>query len=135
MSKAEFEQDSNVVDIAEAMNHIRIFREGAFDAQPVGVQAEILKARIRRVVVRENGVYVEIFGKPPELILKQLDGTAEKENPAGVSRSNLSDFRTGSKLAPGRIVLRSVASSSLPADRRLGRSPAHPALAPCLRSS
>ena len=102
--KADSERNSNVVDIAEAMNHMRIFREGAFDAQPVAVQAEILKSRIRRIVVRENGVYVEVFGRTPEQVLQRLGGIGEKENPTGAPRSNLSEIRTAFKLVhPARF--------------------------------
>jgi hypothetical protein len=65
--KADYARISNVVDISNVMSILKDFREGAFDALPVAAQAEILKSRIRRIVVRENGIYVEIFGAKSEL--------------------------------------------------------------------
>lgn len=64
--KQDYEHSCKVVDISEALKLIQIFKTGAFDALPMSTQAEILKERIRRVVVQENGLYVEFFGKQPE---------------------------------------------------------------------
>lgn len=44
-------------------------KAGAFECQPIAVQAEILKNRIKRIVVQDNGVIVEIYGQKPELIM------------------------------------------------------------------
>ena len=60
-SRNDLERTSNVVDIGNVMEFIRVFRE-AFDPQPLSVQAEILRHRIRKMVVREGGVFVEVFG-------------------------------------------------------------------------
>jgi site-specific DNA recombinase len=65
--KGDYARISNVVDISNVMSILKDFREGAFDALPVSAQADILKSRIRRIVVRENGIYVEIFGAKTEL--------------------------------------------------------------------
>ena len=45
--KRDLAQTNNVIDISGVLEFIRIFRESAFDAQPVAAQAEILKNRIR----------------------------------------------------------------------------------------
>jgi hypothetical protein len=81
------ETSSNVIDISGVMEFVRVFRESAFDAQPVAAQAEILKNRIRRISVRENGIYVEIYGRSPEPVLIVLDEKKAQKNlaqsPAG----------------------------------------------------
>jgi len=56
--KNDYEHSSNVVDISEALRLIQVFKNGAFDNLPVSAQAEILKDRIRRILVQDNGVYV-----------------------------------------------------------------------------
>lgn len=66
--KEEYANSNNVVDVSEALEFIRIFREGAFDAQPLAVQAEILKSRVKRVLVKDNGVSVEIYGRRSDII-------------------------------------------------------------------
>lgn len=71
--RADYARISNVFDISSVMNFIREFRDGAFEALSVAAQAEILKSRIRRIVVRENGVYIEIFGAKPEFGLGQFE--------------------------------------------------------------
>ena len=76
---------------------VKIFKDGGFEAQPVSVQAEILKNCIRRIVVRENGIYVEIFGKAPEVIFGKL-GESSKKNDQNSSRSILSGVRPVSRL-------------------------------------
>jgi site-specific DNA recombinase len=89
--KAEYERVANVVDVSEAFEYIKIFKNGAFDAQPVTVQAEILKNRVRRIVVKEDGVYVEIYGRKPELVIKSLGQNEGIKKPAvlGSSRSGV----------------------------------------------
>lgn len=59
--KQQYERSKNVVDASSAFNYLRIFREN-FDKQPVGLQAEILKDYIRRIIVMDDGVMVEVFG-------------------------------------------------------------------------
>jgi hypothetical protein len=61
------------------MEFLREFRDGAFEAQPMAAQAEILKCRIRRMIVKNDGVYVEIFGRKPESVLRLLDGEGSSE--------------------------------------------------------
>jgi DNA invertase Pin-like site-specific DNA recombinase len=68
--KSDYSKSNNVVDVSEAMEFIRIFREKAFDKQPVAAQAEILKSRVKRLIVRDNGIIaVEIFGRKQETIM------------------------------------------------------------------
>ena len=76
----DYDRVNNVVDISETMEFLREFRDGAFEAQPVAVQAEILKCRIRRIVVKPDGVYVEIYGRKPESVLR-FAGEAEIKSP------------------------------------------------------
>jgi len=94
----EFDQANNVVDISDAMEFLKVFREGAFDALPVSAQAEILKNRVRRIVVREDGVFVEIYGRAPERILRLLDGGLKKEHPTQTPERSRTGVRTVSKL-------------------------------------
>ena len=63
--KQDLARTDNVVDISGVIGLIKEFRDGAFDAQPVAAQSEILKSRVRKIVVRENGVHIEIFGENP----------------------------------------------------------------------
>jgi site-specific DNA recombinase len=99
--RQDYDQSSNVVDISSVLELMKIFRAGAFDAQPVAAQAEILKGRIRRMIVRDGGVYVEIYGRAPEPIMRLAgDGNSEIKNPTanpllGGTRSGV---RTVSKL-------------------------------------
>lgn len=72
--KMECERTSNVIDVAAAMEYLRTFQEGAFDAQPVSAQAEILRSHIRKIVVGENGVIVEVYAsRRPEQKLGSVD--------------------------------------------------------------
>ena len=90
--KREYQESNNVVDISGAMEVVRVFREKAFDAQPVATQSEILKSRVRRIVVRENGVHVEILGRSPErsvLWSQSPDKTAPTVTPLAGSRSGV----------------------------------------------
>ncbi len=89
--KLDLERTCNVIDISGVMDFIRVFREGAFDAQPVAAQTEILKNRIRRIVVRENGVYAEYYCRKPELVWSRPSDGQKVENPA----SSLAGFRSG----------------------------------------
>jgi site-specific DNA recombinase len=66
--KSEFSRSSNVVDVSTAFEFLKIFRNGAFEAQPVAVQAEVLRNRIKRIIVKTDGVVVEIYGRKPELV-------------------------------------------------------------------
>ncbi len=82
--KQEFERTNNVVDITEAIKMLRIFKDGAFDAQPVAAQAEILRCCIRRIVALGNGNYrVEIFGHTPEVILGRIGENSKNEGQKG----------------------------------------------------
>ena len=88
----DLETTSNVVDIGNVMEFIRIFRE-AFDTQPLSVQAEILRHRIRRLVVREGGIYVEVFGGKSEPSLLTLGNDISKiKNP---TQDSLAGSRSG----------------------------------------
>jgi len=77
--KQDYERTNNIVDISEVMEFLREFRDGAFEAQPMAAQAEILNCRIRRMIVKNDGVYVEIFGRKPESVLRLLDGEGSSE--------------------------------------------------------
>ena len=100
--KRDCAKASNVIDISSVLTFLQIFRNGAFDALPVAAQAEILKDRVRRIVVRENGVYVEIFGRKSEpVLLRALDGGGGNYEGSKV-RSSTSNVRTVSKLARSR---------------------------------
>lgn len=74
----DFEQTGNVVDISSVSEYVRIFREKAFNAQSLAAQVEILKNRIRRIVVREGFVYFEIYGREPQRVLN-LSKLGQKE--------------------------------------------------------
>lgn len=91
--KNDLKRISNVVDISEVMDFLRVFREKAFDAQPISAQAEILKNRIRRIVVKSNGIYVEIYGKSPELIFDFSEGL-KNEHPTQTPAGSRSGVRT-----------------------------------------
>ncbi len=65
---------------------------------PFSVRAEILKERIRRIVVQENGLYVEFFGKQPEYVSGIFDGYGKKEN-LSAARSTPAGVLTTFKLA------------------------------------
>ncbi len=67
--KVEFSNSNNVVDISEAMAYIRIFRDKAFYKLSVRAQADILKGRVRRIVVKDHGILaVEIFGRKQGMV-------------------------------------------------------------------
>ena len=97
--KTEYESRKNVVNVESAYEYLKIFRNGAFDSQPVSVQAEILRLRVRRIVVQDNGVTVEIYGKKPEMLVVGGSGSKIK-NPTANSLlgSTRSGVRTVSKL-------------------------------------
>ena len=57
------------MDVATAFEYLKIFKNGAFDNQPLEVQAEILKFRVRRIVVQDDGVTFEIYGRKPEVMV------------------------------------------------------------------
>lgn len=103
--KEDCKSSSNAIDISEALRVVKIFKDRAVEAQPVSVQAEILKNCIRRIVARENGIYVEIFERAPEVIFGQL-GEISKKNDQNSSRSILSGVRPVSRLVrPERFEL------------------------------
>ncbi len=89
--KAEYESRRNIVDVSAAFEFLKIFREGAFEIQPVSVQTEILRMRIRRIVVQDNGITVEIYGRKPELILMGSEKGQKTKNPTlpGGTRSGV----------------------------------------------
>ncbi len=95
--KAEYESRRNVVDVATAYEYLKIFKNGAFDSQPLAVQAEILKLRVRRIVVQDDGVTVEIYGRKPEVILLGSERSQKTKNPTGLGSPG-SSVRTDSKL-------------------------------------
>ena len=90
------------------------FRSG-FDALPVSAQAEILKNRVRRIVVREDGVYAEIYGRAPERILRLLDGGLKKEHPTQTPEGSRTGVRTVSKLV--EVTGIEPATSNMPCSR------------------
>jgi DNA invertase Pin-like site-specific DNA recombinase len=99
--RQDYDRANNVVDIADAMESIKVFREGGFEAQPLAAQAEILKKRIRRMVVREGGVYVEIYGKEIDPGFRHSDeggSGARKSALSSLSGSTRPFSRTVSKL-------------------------------------
>ncbi len=99
--KQDYDKANNIVDVSSVMGWIKIFREGAFEAQSVAAQTEILKNRIRRMVIRDCGVYVEIYGKKPEPVLGFVsEGDSEIKNPTALSLSGSqrSGVRTVSNL-------------------------------------
>jgi hypothetical protein len=79
--KAEYESRRNVVNVESAYEYLKIFKNGAFDSQPLSVQAEILRLRVRRIVVQEDGVTVEIFGRRPEVLLLAQKQTPDPASP------------------------------------------------------
>lgn len=72
----DYADSCNVVDISDVMELIKIFRTRAFDALNATDQSEILKGRIRRIVVKNGKVFVEIYGGK---IARDLDFGGEKE--------------------------------------------------------
>lgn len=110
--KQEYEQANNVVDITKMREFVEIFKNGAFEALSVSAQAEILKERVRRIILREDGVFqVEIYGEKPGSILMgseggTLDDLEAGGSPASKARSNLSGVRPRFKLVrPERFEL------------------------------
>lgn len=93
--KAEFDQANKVVDLAKLREFISVFRDGAFDSMDVSAQAEVLKQRIKRIIIREDGVFqVEVYGENPGYILRDSpEGDLESR-----SRSTQSGVRTVFKL-------------------------------------
>lgn len=107
--KREYQASNNVVDISGAMEVVRVFREKAFDAQPVAPQSEILKSRVRRIVVRENGVHVEILGRFPERSVL-LSQSPDKKIPTAIP---LAGSRSG-VLTVSKLVEAILAKSNQP---------------------
>ena len=93
--KKDYDEANNVGDLSTIMQFIKVFRDGAFDALPIAAQAEILRERVRRIIIRDGGAYVEIYGKKPEPMLRLLNGGLKDD---GV-RSTRSIVRTGFKVA------------------------------------
>ena len=93
--KAEYESRRNVVNAESAYEYLKIFKNGAFDSQPLSVQAEILRLRVRRIVVQEDGVTVEIYGRKPEVLLL---GSKTNTRPDALLGGTRSGVRTDSKL-------------------------------------
>ncbi len=107
--KREYGQADNVIDISGVMKFIEVFRTGAFDALPVAAQSEILKDRVRRIVVRDNGIHVEIFcekrGSSQDLLGSSAGTNMDKEGALN-TRSPGSGVRTVFKLVrPTRFEL------------------------------
>jgi hypothetical protein len=88
----DLEASENVVDVSEAMKFLREFREGAFDSMSLAKQAEFLKCRIRKIIVKDGGVYVEVFGRKPERLLQVVGGESKilgikkPDDPSGSTR-------------------------------------------------
>ncbi len=99
-----YDRANSVIDISSVMTLMQVFRDGAFDELTVSAQAEILKDRIRRLSVRANGVYVEVFGEKPEPLLSLVGKNGEiskNENLTPLStRSNGTGVRPVFKLVP-----------------------------------
>lgn len=100
--KRDLDQTSNVIDISGVMEFIRVFRENAFDSQSLAAQTEILKNRIRRIVVREDGVYVEYYCRQPELVWSNPDDAQKIKNPTQTPEGSRSGVRPVSKLVDPR---------------------------------
>lgn len=85
----------NVIDVSEAMKFLREFREGAFDQMSLAKQSEFLKARVRKIIVKDGGVYVEVYGRNPERLLRlagsedQISGIKKPDGPLGITRSSV----------------------------------------------
>lgn len=90
--KEEFNRTSNIVDVATAFEHLRIFKNGAFEAQDMSAQAEILRSRVRRIVIQENAAIVEIYGRKPELL---FDGKMGIESNGGENKKGLISQSSG----------------------------------------
>ena len=104
--KSEITRSDNVVDISGVMKIIQIFRESAFEQLSPAAQSEVLRERVRKIVVRENGFFVEIYGKNTGSNRE----SSESERQGGFvpegSRSNMSNVLTVSKLVrPERFEL------------------------------
>lgn len=102
--KREFAQSNNVVDLTKMREYIEMFKNGAFDALPIAAQSEILRQRVRRIIMREDGVFqVEIYGEKPNSNLTGVEGAFEphfSEETLKKSRSNLSGVLPTFKLVP-----------------------------------
>ena len=87
------------MNVESAYEYLKIFKNGAFDSQPLSVQAEVLRLRVRRIVVQEDGVTVEIYGRKPEVLLLG-SGRSPKTNtrPDALLGGTRSGVRTDSKL-------------------------------------
>lgn len=98
-----YKQANNVVDITKMREFVEIFKNGAFEALSVSAQAEILKERVRRIILRADGVFqVEIYGEKPGSMMGSLGeifaSSETGESPASKARSNLSGVRPVFKL-------------------------------------
>ena len=113
--KREFDETSNVIDISGVMEFIQVFRDSAFDAQPVAAQAEILKSRVRRIKVRDGGVYVEIYGRDPQKILNLKEVGQKAENLTQAPAGSRSGVRTVFKLL--EVTGIEPATSNMPCSR------------------
>ncbi len=85
--KLKLYNNKRCLDISNVMTFIKDFRDGAFEALSVAAQAEILRSRIRRIVVRENGVYIEIFGAKPECNLGHFGCGTNSETQGSMVRT------------------------------------------------
>ena len=95
--RIDYANSCNVVDISDVMELIKIFRTGGFDALDVSDQTEMLKGRIRRIVVHIGKVYVEIYGGENERVLGFGDEKEQKKSPTDLSQDsgiNRSGIRT-----------------------------------------
>lgn len=91
----EYERLSKVVDVSAVFELMKTFRTGAFEKLDVSAQAEIIRDRVRRIVVHENGIYVELFGEPTGTPGGRV-GTNTTQT--AFSRTSRSGVRTVSKL-------------------------------------
>lgn len=91
----DLEASENVVDVSEALRFLREFREGAFDSMSLAKQAEFLRGRIRKIIVKDGGVYVEVYGRKPERLFQVVGGESpilgikKPDDPSGSTRSSV----------------------------------------------
>lgn len=101
---------SSTIDRVEPFEYLRIFKNGAFEAQDMSAQAEILRSRVRRIVIQENAAIVEIYGRKPELLFDgklgvELNGGENKKGLISQSSSNsLTGFRRSCVLTVYKLV-------------------------------
>ncbi len=111
----DLDRTANVIDISGVMEYIRVFRDGGFEAQPVAVQSEILKNRIRRIVVRENGVYVEYYCRKPELVWSNPTDPQKAKNLTQTPEGSRSGVRAVSNLV--ELIRIELTTSCMPCKR------------------